>query len=130
MRGVIVSTCFYGFNSFQYSRNIQTGVHNVQTCLGLKKQDVTICLLLFINLLQLLLIKNYLRKNACKILLWKKLPGNFVPIFPCLRLIPVLMFRFLSSVFSLILKVYQRGDGFLKCIFAFSLLFCLIYLVF
>ena len=37
------------------------------------------------NLLQLYFIKNYfLRKTACKILLWKKLPGNFVPMFPCL----------------------------------------------
>ena len=38
----------------------------------------------FGNLLQLHFIKNYLRKTACKILLWKKLPGNFVPMFPCL----------------------------------------------
>ena len=37
----------------------------------------------FGNLLQLHFIKNYLRKTACKILLWKKLPGNFVPMFPC-----------------------------------------------
>ena len=38
----------------------------------------------FVNLLQTHFIKNYFRKTACKILLWKELPGNFVPMFPCL----------------------------------------------
>ena len=38
----------------------------------------------FVNLLPTHSIKNYLRKTACKILLWKNLPGNFVPMFPCL----------------------------------------------
>ena len=38
----------------------------------------------FGNFLQLHFIKNYLRITACKILLWKKQPGNFVPMFPCL----------------------------------------------
>ena len=38
----------------------------------------------FGNLLQLHFINKYLRKSACKMLLWKKLPGNFVPMFPCL----------------------------------------------
>ena len=47
----------------------------------LKKLPAKFC---FGNLLQLHFIKNYLRKTACKILLWKKLPGNFVPMFPCL----------------------------------------------
>ena len=38
----------------------------------------------FGNLLQLHFIKNYLRKAACKISLWKRLPGDFVPMFLCL----------------------------------------------